>query len=51
MFVLALLSIPMSKIGVQVMLKLPERKVKLLFALFLISLSLYMLFNSLQAIF
>lgn len=50
-FVLALLSIPMSKIGVQVMLKLPERKVKLLFALFLISLSLYMLFNSLQAIF
>lgn len=45
--ILALLSIPTAKIGVQLMLKLPERKVKTLFALFLISLSVYMLFNTL----
>lgn len=50
MLILAIVSIPMTKKGVALMSKLPDKKVTRYFAYFLLTLSAYVLINSLLAI-
>lgn len=47
---ISLLSVPMSKIGVKLMLKISDNNIKKYFALFLIILSIYMVFMATQAL-
>lgn len=47
---ISLLSIPMSKVGVKLMMKIADNKIKQYFALFLIILSLYMIVMAVKAL-
>lgn len=48
--IISLLSVPMSKVGVKLMLKISDNNIKRYFALFLIALSLYMTFMAVKAL-
>lgn len=48
--IISLLSVPMSKVGVKLMLKLSDNHLKRYFALFLIALSLYMTFMAVKSL-
>lgn len=48
--IISLLSVPMSKVGVKLMLKLSDNHLKRSFALFLIALSLYMTFMAVKSL-
>lgn len=47
---ISLLSVPMTKVGVKLMMKIADNKIKQYFALFLIILSLYMIVMAIQAL-
>lgn len=49
-FLISLLSVPMTKVGVKIMLRLPDKRLKQSFALFLIALSIYMVIISLKSL-
>lgn len=48
--IISILSVPMSKVGVKLMLKISDNNIKRYFALFLITLSLYMIFMAVKAL-